>query len=97
MMIPDSNPSPDDLIQKLEEAIHEPVISFSIFSDTKMPSNWHIYNAEPLETYMADPQRYTIVLYIPKKYEGYLCSTSIAVFDRTKDKYIAFACCYDEG
>ncbi len=96
-MVPDSNPSLDDLIRKLEEAIHEPVIDVDVFSDTEIPSNWHIYNAEPFKAYMADPQRYIIVLYIPKRYDGFLCSTSYAVFDRTKDKYIAFGCCYDEG
>jgi len=87
----------DYLKRKLEEAIHEEIISFSIFSEKEIPSRWNIYNADRLRCYLAEAKRFDIVLFKPKRYEGYLCSTQIAIFDNMHDEYIDFFCCFDEG
>lgn len=87
----------DCLKRKLEEAIHEETMSFSIFSEKEIPLRWNIYNADRLRYYLEDRKRFNIVLYEPKSYEGCLCSTHLAIFDNVRDGYIDFFCCFDEG
>lgn len=93
----DNNPKPTPkyLRKKLEEKINEPVILFEVFSKKEMPSRWCIYSFD--KSYLTEQDKYTVVLFIPKSDEMFLCSTSLAVFDHAMDSYIKFASCGDEG
>lgn len=91
----DRKPTPEYLRKKLEEKINEPVIYFEVFTDKEKPSRWTIYDFKL--SYLTDQGKYTVVLFIPKSDEVYLCSTSLAVFEDAKDAFIYFTSCGDEG
>ncbi|MPL98679.1 hypothetical protein SDC9_44886 [bioreactor metagenome] len=88
-------PTLEYLKKKLEEKINEPVIFSEVFTEKEMPSRWAIYNFNM--SYLTEQEKYTVVIYIPKSDESFLCSTSLAVFDHEKDSYVFFTSCGDEG
>jgi hypothetical protein len=88
-------PTPEYLRKKLEEKINEPVIYFEVFTEKEKPSRWSIYNFNT--SYLTEKEKYTVVLFIPKSDELFLCSTSLAVFEHAKDAYVFFTSCGDEG
>jgi len=89
------NPPVEYLKKKLEEKIHESINYFELFTDTRIPSNWHIYYFN--NSYLIEKDKYTVVKYIQERDENMLCSTSLAVFDHSKDCYIFLSSCQDEG
>ncbi len=88
-------PTQEYLQKKLEAKINEPVIFFDVFTEKEKPSQWTIYNFNT--SYLIEKEKYTVILFIPKSDECFLCSTRFAVFEDAKDAYILITSCNDEG
>ena len=88
-------PTQEYLQKKLEEKINEPAIFFEVFTEKEKPSKWNVNNFKM--SYLTEKEKYTVILFIPKSDECFLCSTSLAVFEDAKDAFILITSCNDEG